>query len=132
MKEKIKHGKSYYTSTLWILIIRSVLGLVLFGASFVIYIIFKCLLTYVFKVEQAIGDMVSLIVSMFFFAVPFIPQIKYFYVKSFNIIQQMNFGLSIKICCHLFVSFAINHAFPLREIYIINVQPYQFAYSNSC
>mgnify|MGYP001851502778 CR=1 FL=1 len=88
MKEKIKHGKSYYTSTLWILIIRSVLGLVLFGASFVIYIIFKCLLTYVFKVEQAIGDMVSLIVSMFFFAVPFIPQIKYFYVKSFNIIQQ--------------------------------------------
>ena len=29
----------------------------------------------------------------------------------------MNFGLSIKICFPLFVSFAINHAFPLREIY---------------
>ena len=35
----------------------------------------------------------------------------------------MNFGLSIKICFPLFVSFAINHAFPLREIYILFLQP---------
>lgn len=35
-------------------------------------------------------------------------------------------GVSIKVCFSLFISFAINHAFSLREIYIINIQPYQF------
>lgn len=62
--------------------------LILLGISLVIYIIFKELLIHVFKVEQAIGDMVSLIVSIFFFTLPFIPKMKHFYVKTVNILQQ--------------------------------------------
>ena len=42
----------------------------------------------------------------------------------------MNFGLSIKICFPLFVSFAINHAFPLREmgkkLGVEKVNPHKF------
>lgn len=88
MKWNRKHNSSYYTSAFWNTIIYSALILILIIISIIIYIIFRSLLISVFKVEQAVGDMVSLIASMLFFILPLLPKIKNSYIKTATILQQ--------------------------------------------
>lgn len=88
MQRKNSRNSTYYISIIWNVLIYGVLILMLLGISFFIYWILKSLLIYVFCIEQAVGDLVSLIVSIFFFVFPLIPKIKHFYIRLVNIFQQ--------------------------------------------
>lgn len=86
-KKTVKHN-CYYTNAVWNIIIYSTITIVLLGISFIIFISFKGLLINVFQVEQAVGDMVSLVVSILFFVFPLIPKIKHLYIKLVNTLRQ--------------------------------------------
>lgn len=88
MKKNGKYNRSYYTSVFLDALIYSILVFILIIISIIIFIIFRVLLITVFKVEQAVGDMVSLVVSILFFILPLIPKIKNCYIKAATILQQ--------------------------------------------
>lgn len=96
MLEKHNKGKSYYLSTFWTIMIYSLFMMILLGISFLFFWILKALFINVFQIEQAIGDLISLIVSIIIFILPLIPQIKKFYIKMFNKLQQKAYILRRK------------------------------------
>lgn len=88
MQRKNNRRNAYYLSIFWTILIYAAFTLVLLGISFFVYLIFEVLLIHVFQVEQAVGDLVSLVVSIFFFVFPLIPKIKHFCIRLVNILQQ--------------------------------------------
>ena len=88
MKKKNNSATSYYIGLVWTVLIYCILTLILLGLSLLIYFVFKGLFTRVFQVEQAVGDMVSLIASIFFFVLPLIPKMKNLYIRLVNLMQQ--------------------------------------------
>ncbi len=88
MKKKNNSATSYYIGLVWTVLIYCILTLILLGLSLLVYFVFKGLFTRVFQVEQAVGDMVSLIASILFFVLPLIPKMKNLYIRLVNLMQQ--------------------------------------------
>lgn len=88
MKRNKKTHFQYYVNTLENFIIYTLLILFLLGIALIIFAIFHIILIRVFQVEEAVGDLVSLSVSILLFIVPLFPQIKSFYTRLINIFRQ--------------------------------------------
>lgn len=93
---KIKKKTSYYVNGFWNFFLYSLFFLIFSCVTFVGFIILRILLVHIFRVEKAVGNLVSIIVSIVIFLIPFIPKMKYGYIKIINIIRQKIYLLQRK------------------------------------
>ena len=93
---KIKKKTSYYVNGFWNFLLYLLFFMIFSCIIFVGFIILRILLLHIFRVEKAVGNLVSLIVSIFIFLIPFIPKMKYGYIKMINIIRQKIYLLQRK------------------------------------